>query len=229
MVPAGTTNVLQRLLGMPRRPRAAAEAIVDADGAVRRVRVLTVDTTGPAGRISRVATFAVGIGFDAEAVRESERRPLGKVGLGPLHYARSALRVASAFRDRLDTLRVESAGETADAVGLMVQVHDEYTFLGNWPMRLGPPPGPMAASVRRVRPIRMIRVATRAVTRRRIDRVGGVRLWRGFSTLNVRAEPEAWIQADGEIIGQVSDVEMTPAERGLVVVAGVGVATTRRG
>jgi diacylglycerol kinase family enzyme len=222
IVPAGTTNVLARLLGLGVRPRRSAEAIVAAGDAVRALPTLRLDISGPAGDDTRIATFAAGIGFDAEVIRESERRPLKKVGFGAVHYARSAIAVASRFGDELATLRMETADERCDAVGVILQVHHELTYLGRRPMRLGPPPGPMALSIERVRAARMIGLVTRALLRRRLDRGSGLRLWRGFDSITVHAEPAALVEADGEVLGRVSRLTATPQHDGLL---GVGVPT----
>lgn len=218
IVPAGTTNVLQRVLGLPRRPRDAAEMIVSA-GKPGTVATLRLDHSGPQGGGRRIATFAAGIGFDAEVIRESERRPLSKVGFGAVHYARSALRVAfSGYRDRLPTLRVDGDGRSADAVGVVVQIHDDFTYLGKRALRLGPGPGPVAASIARVTPGRLVRLVARAGRGARIDRIRGVHLWRGFTSMRVRAEPEALLEADGELVGAVSEVTLTSLAEGLLVV-----------
>lgn len=222
VVPAGTTNVLARIAGFGNRPRRAAESIVAADGRIRSLPSVRLDLDGPSGSETRVATFAAGVGYDAEAIEESERRPLRKVGFGTVHYARSALRVATRFRDRLATLRVETPSERADAVGVLLQVHDELTFVGRRAMRLGPPPGPVALTVEQIRPLRVVRIAARALTGRRLDRVAGVHLWRGFGKLTVIAEPPALAEADGEIIGPVSALTATPQREGLLVVAVAG-------
>lgn len=218
IVPAGTTNVLSRLLGLGSRPRRAAEALVAAGDTVRAVPTMRLDVAGSWGSTTRIATFAAGVGFDAEVIRESERRPLKKVGFGAVHYARCALGVATRFRDELATLRVETADGPANSVGAMIQIHDEFTFLGGRPMRLGPPPGPMALSLERVGPFRMLRVVARAMLRRRLDRGPGMRLWRGFDSLTVVAEPEALAEADGEVLGPVSRLTASPQADGLLVV-----------
>lgn len=215
IVPAGTTNVLSRILGFGSRPRRGAEAIVAAGHRTRPLATMSLDLEGSFGHETLIATFAAGVGFDAEVIRESERLPLKKIGFGTLHYSRSALRVAARLSDRMPTLRVESAVGVADAVGAMIQVHDEFTFLGRRPMRLGPPPGPLALSIERVGPTVMVGTVARAVTRRRLDR-GGIRLWRGFDTISVSAEPEALAEADGEILGHVTRLTATPQSDGLV-------------
>lgn len=217
VIPAGTTNVLARLLGLGNRPRAAAQAIATGGTATRSLLTLGLQTSGPRGDETRIATFAAGVGFDAEVIERSERRPLGKVGLGAIHYARSALGIAAGYRDRLPTLRVEAGARAADAVGVIVQAHDELTYIGRRPVRLGPPPGPMALSVDQVRTSKAIAMAARAALRQRLDKVKGATLWRSFDSLQVSAEPPALAEADGEVLGLIASITITPQPEGLLV------------
>lgn len=219
IVPAGTTNVLSRLIGVPRKPRAAAEAIA-ASPATRTLPTVRLTYDGPDGPDSRVVTFAAGLGFDAEVIRESERRPLRKVGFGPLHYARSAASVTiKGYRRRLPAIRVEAMGRSADAVALVFQVHRYFTYLGRRPLTLSPKGGPLAVSMRRVTTARVIRLVARAARGVDVTTIRGVRLWRGFPALTARAEPAELLEADGELIGKVSTLTATPNLDGLRVVA----------
>lgn len=218
VIPSGTTNVLARLLGLGTRPRQAARAIVAARGATRAFPTLGLDIEHTEGTTHRIATFAAGVGYDADAISESELRPLGKVGMGSIHYARSALRVAARYRDRLPTLRVSDGTSDTDAVGVVVQAHDILTYAGMRAMRLGPPPGPLALTVDRMSVARAASLAALGFLRVRLDRLRGVRLWREFLSLRVDADPEATVEADGEVLGQATAVTITPEPRGLTVV-----------
>lgn len=219
VVPAGTTNVLSRIMGVPRRPRAAAE-LVAASHATRTLPTLRITYDGPDGGDSRVVTFAAGLGLDAEIMRESERRPLGKVGLGLLHYVRSAVSVTmGSYRRRLPAIRVEASGRRADAVALVFQVHESFTYLGRRPLTLSPEGGPLAVSMRRASPLRVIRMVARAARRADVSAVRGVRLWKDLTEMTVQAEPAEWLEADGELLGRVSRLTVTPNTEVLRVVA----------
>lgn len=213
VVAVGTTNVVARLLGMPRGARDAAEAIAAAGGA-RAVPTLSVRADD---RREIHAVFAAGVGFDADVIAESERRPHRKLGVGTLHYGLSALSVARAYRGRLPTLRVTGDGGSADGVGVQVQVHDDLTYLGPVPLRLGPGPGPVAAVIERASITRLARVVMRAVMRRDLAPVKGMEVWRSFSEVAVEADPPAAFQADGELLGEVSSVTFAPAHSPLMV------------
>lgn len=218
VVPAGTTNVLARILELPGKPRKAAEVIAQATGS-RHLPTLRLESDGPDGRQTRFATFAAGVGFDAEVIRESERHPIKKVGAGTLHYIKSTMRVVlSGYRRRLPNLRVTVDGDSTDAVAAMVQIHDDFTYLGRTDLSLGSPP-PVAISVRRVSAGRLVRLIARAARRRPIDEIRGVRVWPQFGQMTVDAEPTAWMEADGELIGKVSLLEATPEPARLLVVS----------
>ncbi len=218
VVPAGTTNVLARILGVPRKPRAAAEAIAAAP-ASRPLAAIRLAYDGRDGHDTRVALFAAGLGFDAEVIRESERMPLRKVGFGLLHYVRSVVTVTVRdYRRRLPAIRVESMGRSADAVAVVFQVHDHFTYLGRRPLTLSPEGGPAAITVRRATPRRMVQIVSRAARRADLTAIRGVRVWHGFDSLNARAEPAELLEADGELIGRVSNLKVTPVPDCLRVV-----------
>ena len=217
VVPAGTTNVLRRILGLPRKPLDAARAIARS-GTWRFLPTMRLESDGPQGPESRVATFAAGVGFDAEVIRESERRPIKKVGAGTLHYVRSTMRVTlRGYRRRLQNLRVVVDGRPSDAVAAIVQVHECFTYLGRRSLSLGSPP-PVAASVRRVTAGRLAGLVTRAVRGRPVEATRGVRVYPEFARMTVDAEPASWMEADGELIGRISRLEAIPEPSRLRVV-----------
>ena len=219
IIPAGTTNVLGRIIGYPTDPRDAAEAI-SLSSAVRRVPVAKVATDSALGVQQRLATFAAGVGFDAAVVERAERTPLAKVPLGALHYAWNTARVLSGdYRKRLPNLRVTTGDRRADAVAVMVQLHDTFTYFG--PVRLslnGGRPSPAAAVVTRFDTLRMLRLLARAARGLDPSRVPGVEIWTDFDAITVEADPAVWAEADGELLGKASHVEIIPAAEGLPIV-----------
>lgn len=218
IIPAGTSNVLRRIIRLPRKPRDAAERLADAIG-TRAVPTLHITEGIGESTRDHIATFAAGIGFDAEVIKESERRPLSKIGFGTLHYARSTTRVARTFRDRLPTLRVTDGTSTADAVAVLTQVHDRFTYLGRIPLTLGSGPKPIAAVITRVSTLRLFYLLARAGAKRDLARVPGVKIWEGFERLEITSEPSSWIEADGELLGRASSITIRPESRSLLIVA----------
>jgi diacylglycerol kinase family enzyme len=218
VVPAGTTNVFRRVVGFPAKPRDAAEAIA-ASTEARVVPTLSLTEGDDSRTRTHVATFAAGVGFDAEVIRESDRRPLGKVGWGALHYARSVVKVTLGdYRGRMATLRVTDGTRQRDAVAVQFQVQQEFTYLGKLPLRLSDGPLPTASVIRRITMPRMVSAVVRAAARTRVGRVRGFDVWEGFERVEVRAEPAAWVEADGELLGKASIIVAEPDRRGLLVV-----------
>ena len=219
VIPAGTSNVFARLTGYPRRGVAAAEVIA-ASRTVRMLPTARIDAVGPNGPIGRIAIFATGVGYDADVILESERRPLRKVGAGTLHYGRSALRVAiGTYRRRRPDLTVTVDGSTQRAVTAIAQVHDRFTFLGRRALTLSPEGGPAAIVVRRATPLRLVRVVVAAVRHRDPGTVPGVRVWHPFSSLTVTADGVVGFEADGEYFGEVTSLTLAIAPGSLRLLA----------
>lgn len=208
IVPAGTTNVLGRILGIPGDAVAAA-GVIAASEETTTLPTGHLQAETVSGATSSTVTFAAGIGFDAEVVRVAERRPLDKVHFGSLHYAKAAFGRLREFRKRPANLRVEWGSRRVDAVAVLVQLHGEYSFFGRIPIRLGPPEGMTVVTAETLGAVRALRLAGRALTRRDVGRLKGIHLWSGVDKLVVEADPEAWFQADGELLGQGSAFELT--------------------
>jgi diacylglycerol kinase family enzyme len=212
VIPAGTTNVIARIIGLPRRTRKAAQALADAT--VRGVTVVNVTD----GERSDYALFALGIGFDADMVRESERRPHSKGTIGALHYVRSAVTVAVRdYRTKPPNLRATCDGDGVNAVSVMVQIHSPYTFFGPIALQLSPDTedGPAAFAVAKLPINRAAGIAARSVLKRDVSGSRGAHVWPGFKKLIVEADPPAFIQADGDLIGSGDYFEVTPAPNAL--------------
>lgn len=218
VVPAGTSNVFRRIAGFPRKPRDAAEVISAARGTMA-LPILAITEGRDGSTRDHIATFAAGVGFDAEVIQESERRPLRKVGFGALHYARSTAKVAMSFRDRVPTLRVSDGVRSADAVAVQLQIHDKFTFIGRLALSLGSGPKPIAAIIPRITSPRLLNAVTRAALRRDLGRIPGVEIWEGFERLEIVSDPASWVEADGELLGRASAIRAEPESRDLLVVA----------
>lgn len=218
VIPVGTTNVFARLMGVPPSGGDAARMIA-AGTPARPAPVLAITAAGPDGTLAFVAVFAAGVGFDADVVREAERTPLRKVGAGSLHYARSTLRTIPAYRKRPPDLRVAVDGVPRQAVTVMAQAHDRYTFFGRRAMTLSPDGGPAVMTVERATPRRLAAVLARAVLRRPVDAVRGVRVHHPFTVVTVDADPPVALEADGELYGLVSSLTLTVRTDVLRVVA----------
>lgn len=219
IIPAGTTNVAARIFGLPRRPRRAAAAIAALPAVP--TRLARIESTIDDDTVVRHATFAVGVGFDADVVERAERRPHSKLRFGGLHYAESA--TAALLRDwrgRSANLRVETDGERADGVSVLTQVHHPYTYFGSIPLHLTARhvDGLTAVVVEALEVHRAVEIFARSALRRPLSRRLGARVFERFKRLTIDADPRTPFQADGEHLGLASHVEITEAIDAVLVV-----------
>jgi diacylglycerol kinase family enzyme len=223
VLPVGTTNVVARILGLPRNPKKAARSLATATP--ERLPVAHIATESPTAAHSRYALFSLGIGFDADVVTVAEQRPYSKVRFGSVHYATTAVsRLFGHYRTKAPNLRVECRGDAVDAVTVLVQVHHLFTYFGRAPLALSrrPTDGLTAAAIERVAPGPAAGIVSRLGTRRDLAKMNGITIWQGFHKLVVHAEPEAPFQADGELLGWTGGVEITPVPAGLLVLTPAG-------
>ncbi|MDP9118455.1 MAG: diacylglycerol kinase family lipid kinase [Actinomycetota bacterium] len=134
IVPAGSTNVFARALGLPNDPIEATGALLGGlrTGSRRAVNLAMMD--------DRWFTFAAGIGFDAAVVQAVEReRRKGKRSTHAL-YARVAIREFFRSDRRHPSLRVELPdGTVLDDIYFMIVANaDPWTYVGNRALRPTP-------------------------------------------------------------------------------------------
>lgn len=134
VVPAGSTNVFARALGLPNDPIESTGVLLEAlrSGSRRAVSLGIVD--------DRWFTFAAGFGFDAAVVDRVERhRRRGKRSTHAL-YARVGVREFFRSDRRHPHLHVQLPdGTTFDDVYFAIVANaDPWTFVGNRPLRPTP-------------------------------------------------------------------------------------------
>jgi diacylglycerol kinase family enzyme len=218
LIPAGTTNVLARILGVPRKPRLAATAAADYQAIPTRMVRVIADTSF--GTITRYATFSLGIGFDADVVEVAEARPFAKSRFGSVHYASTAItRLLTNWRSEMPTLRMECDGDRFDAVVALTQVHEPYTYFGAVPLHLTAdrPTGVATLAADDLGVGRATEIFARAVLGRKHRSATGTKLWTDYESLSIDADPKTQFQADGELLGTASRLEITPVENAMKV------------
>jgi diacylglycerol kinase family enzyme len=134
VVPAGSTNVFVRALGIPNDPIEATGALLEGlrTGARRAVSMGVAD--------ERYFCFAAGLGFDAQIVHGVERkRRQGKRSTHVL-YARVGVREFFATDRRHPRLRIELPdGTHLDEVYFAIVANaDPWTYVGNRPLHPTP-------------------------------------------------------------------------------------------
>ncbi len=218
LLPVGTTNVLSRILGIPQKAADAARSAIGYEALP--TRCARIEAELDTGHLTRIATFSVGIGFDAAVVQAAEQRPHAKVRFGGIYYATTAVgRLMADWRTRKPNLRVTDGTTPFDAVAVLTQVHDPYTYFGRVPLRIvdHEVDGLAALAVDELAITRGTQVLTRAVLGRSHDDRAGTQVWTGFDELEVTADPASPLQADGELLGNAEHVSVTDDETALRV------------
>lgn len=228
VIPAGTTNVFARQIGVLGRPAKAARHLVGKPGIERRP-VVTIEATLPDGRVTvHHAVFAAGVGVDADVVAAAETEPYRKYRFGSVHYARTAIGLLwSEVRRRSPDMRVDADGRSADAIAAMAQFHTAYTYFGRRPLTFEPDgPDPMSVLIAEsLRMRRLPRLLATVAARRSLDTVPGLAVWSGVDHLSVKTRHPVRFQADGELLGTLISAQISHVPDALWV---VGPATRRR-
>ncbi|MDH5372437.1 MAG: diacylglycerol kinase family protein [Acidimicrobiia bacterium] len=200
IIPAGTTNVYARILGIPGRPRKAAELLTGETHQIA-APLARVEVGDPP--VTSFATFGTGVGYDAGVVERSEGQPYRKYWFGSVHYARSAVSaLLSDYRTMKPHLRVSDGDRKVDAVTVLAQVHSPYTYFGKVP--LGVPAGEgLTVIIFEKLPLRRAPgILFRAMRSGDLEKSRGVHVWRDVEHLTIEADPEEATQADGELLGR---------------------------
>lgn len=128
VVPAGSTNVFARAIGLPNNPIEATSQLLEALLRDRR------RTVGLGLADDRYFTFNAGLGIDAGAVRRVERaRAKGRTATQPL-YVRSAVTEHFVGPKHGLTLTLPDGTEQQLALALVCAT-DPWTYLGERPVR----------------------------------------------------------------------------------------------
>jgi diacylglycerol kinase family enzyme len=219
VVPCGLANVFARSLGVPNRPLAAIETLLDALRVGRRRSV----SMGVADE--RYFTFCAGMGFDAAVVRIVEsRRAAGRRSTSSL-YVRSALRHYATGTDRRRPsiqLHLASGREPTRVFMLIVTNTSPWTYLGAHPLSPTPQAGfdsgldVFGMSVFRVVPVfhSVLRLLARS------DRIADPRWAVSLHDLSefVASAPEPLdFQLDGEYLGRRREVRFRAVPEALQV------------
>jgi diacylglycerol kinase (ATP) len=203
IIPAGTTNVIARLLAVPSRHTKAAKLI---NRQPQAAPVGVARMTLQRGTVETVhhAIFACGVGLDAEVVARADQDPYRKYRFGSVHYLRTAIGVAMGkFSGIKPHVKVTADERTAMASTALVQLREVYTYFGKLPIRLAEAaPDPLTVLVLdRLRRSRVPQVAADALMGRDLTRVKGAQVWEGVERLRLEADPPMAAQADGEALG----------------------------
>jgi diacylglycerol kinase family enzyme len=215
VLPGGGANVFARSLGLPRDAVEAAGVLLE--------RLHEPPRRVPLGRADdRWFLVNAGVGIDAAIVRRVEGRQFAKRMAGDLFFAWSALRVLFTQYDRGTAhLRVTLGDEVVeDALTVMVQNVDPYTYLGDRPIRLCAEAsldgGLDAVALRSLRTTLVAGLLLRALRSGAPARRGAV-YGHDLPLIRVEADVPMPMQVDGEYIGERErvSIESVPDALGL--------------
>jgi diacylglycerol kinase family enzyme len=205
VLPAGTTNVFARQIGLPNRATRAARLLA-ASPALVQLPVVTVEGSSPDARKGiHHAVFAVGAGVDADIVAAAETEPYRKYRFGAVHYARTAISLLwRDLRRRRPDMTVETDdGRNGGAIGVLAQFHPAFTYFGRRPLRFTTePPDPMTLLVmERLRMRRLPSLLGHVMAGASLDRIRGLEVWDQVHTFTVASPRPFRMEADGELVG----------------------------
>ena len=217
IVPAGTTNVLGRLVGIPSRPKDAVKLLADGYD-IERFPTVEVQAASQHESWTARALFSLGIGPDAIIVAAAETEPYRKYRFGSVHYARTALGIVwRDVRKRRPDSTVKTHAERR-AIGAMVQFHPAYTYFGRVPLRLDAlKPNPMSVLTIERLPMRRAASILRRAATGTLDQVKGLRLDRDVFEFTVDADTFVEVQMDGEHYGLVRRLTAVAKPGGLAI------------
>lgn len=217
-LPGGATNVYTRMLGLPGEVLSAAERLAgNAPAPVRDVDL---------GRVNdRWFTFSAGVGLDASTVERVDRRPRLKARWGRWFFAGVGLSVfVSRYVRHPPRLEVELADRRLEAVTVLLQNGNPYTYFGARPIVLDPAGGLESGELggvglTRASAIDLPPVLWRALSGRVVSEHPRVqplstREWLVIRSLDGRPVP---LQVDGDHLGAVLEVRATVKPRALRV------------
>src|SRR5690348_2615101 len=130
-LPGGSTNVFCRTLGIPNDVVDATEHLLRIADDFRPRRVDTGLVNG------RHFVFASGVGLDASVVARVDAHPYRKARFGEYYFTWAALASFNrTYLVRPPRVRVEIDDTSVEAVTVIVQNSDPFTYFGSRPIRV---------------------------------------------------------------------------------------------
>jgi diacylglycerol kinase family enzyme len=230
-LPGGSTNVFCRLLGIPNDVVDATEHLLRMadDFRPRRVDtgVVSLERDG-AEVLRRHFTFASGIGLDASVVERVDRHPYRKARFGEWYFTIAALATFNRrYLVRPPRVRVEAGGRSVEAVTMILQNADPFTFFSRRPIRICTgatlESGTFSLAVlKRATPFEIPSVLARVFTARAeaVQRHRHIEGFDGLTEARVTALTETFpIQVDGDYLGDFDEARYEAAPASLAVVS----------
>jgi len=222
-LPGGATNVFHRTLGIPGDVVDATEHLL---GLADDFRPRKVDLGMVNGR---AFVFSSGVGLDASVVERVDAHPRLKARLGEYYYTWAALSTFNRrYLVRPPRMRVTVGDRTIDAVTVVAQNSDPFTYFGSRPIHVcegaGLETGSLGVAVLRRATMLELPTLVPRLFAGRAETVSKHRQIEPFpdvaevlvETADDRPLP---LQVDGDYIGEETSVRYTAAPGALTVVA----------
>jgi diacylglycerol kinase family enzyme len=223
-IPGGNGNVFARNMGLSENPMEATAQILSAikDRKFQEIGVGRIATNN----ISRWFLFNAGIGLDAAVLAEMEARRASGKTVSDFAYATLALRELFARTDRKhgSLSLVSDSGEVQrDAHFALIVNLAPWAYLGS--KALNPLPSashqtaldvfaPTSLSVAAV-----LRLASRAIAGKSAENDCNVIALTNQKHVHIQAESPLWIQVDGDVVTQSTELTATHIPSALRVLA----------
>lgn len=220
-VPGGATNVLPRALGLPRDPIACARRLARS---ARRRRIslgrVTFSAEQHGSSAGRRFTFCAGVGLDAEVVRAVETRRANGKRPGDLAFVWELGRIVQRRRWRIEpSLDVEGHGRAAFVIAANC---DPYTYAGPRPVRAAPEAtfegGIDVVGPRALDGGGLARLAWSVLAHPTHLRSADFVYIHDADRVAVQCDRPTPLQADGEDLGDVTDVILESEREALTVI-----------
>ena len=219
VVPAGSTNVFARALGLPNDPIESTAILLDALTCGRR-RLISLGQAD-----ERWFLFAAGFGFDAAVVAAVERaRRKGKRSTHAL-YVRTAVREFGTQLRHHPAISVHRA-DAAVRDGLhfaVVSNVSPWTYLGNRPVTVNPSAtfetGLSLYGRLRMGPISLVRGIADLLAPGRVPGGRAVVIEDDLAELTLQASRPQPFQVDGDFLGDRLEVHFRSAPKALAIIA----------
>jgi diacylglycerol kinase family enzyme len=216
-IPGGGTSVFPRALGLPRDAGAAAAEVARAlaDGRTKQISL---------GRVNgRLFAFAAGVGLDAELVRRVDARGRSLTGrrAGDLAFALAAAQLLGRRRGTLaPALEIRGHGRAAF---VLVANGRPYTYAGRVALDVAPAArfelGLDFVAPVRVAPLAIPRLLAYAVRGRGQTDAADVLYGHDLDRIDVSCDAPVPVQADGEDLGDATEVVFEAVREGVAVLA----------
>jgi diacylglycerol kinase family enzyme len=221
-LPGGSTNVWARTLGIPNDVVDATEHLLRMADEFQPRRV----DLGRAGE--RYFVFASGVGLDASVVERVDRHPLRKAKYGSWYYAYAAVDIfLRHYLVHPPRVRVHADGRTREAVTVIVQNSDPFTYFRKRPIRVasgaGLDTGTLGAAIlKSATPLELPTMVPRLLSgraktvlrHRQVESLGEPAALR-VEALDEHPFP---VQVDGDFIGEFGEIEFSAAPGALFAV-----------